>query len=131
MIHVILNLQKNLIFQLNVFCNQINNKLKKENLTEEDVLNGEVCWPFDGTAIHSSNDKGLNINGLDVKEAVSTTTKWLEDNRIGKASVNYKLRDWVFSRQRYWGEPIPLIHCDDCGWVSVPEKDLPVRITKS
>jgi len=102
--------------------------LKKENLVEEDVLDGKTCWPFDGSAIHSSNDKGLNINGLDVKLAVSTTTNWLEGNGIGKAAVNYKLRDWVFSRQRYWGEPIPLVHCDDCGWVSIPECELPVEL---
>jgi len=102
--------------------------LKKENISREDVLAGKACWPFDGTAIHSSNYKDLDINGLEVNQAVKTTTEWLEKNKIGKASVNYKLRDWVFSRQRYWGEPIPLVHCDDCGWVSVPDKDLPVEL---
>lgn len=102
--------------------------MQKENLTVEDVLAAKVCWPFDGKAIHSSNDKGLNINGLDVNMAVAETTKWLEKQRIGASAVNYKLRDWVFSRQRYWGEPIPLIHCEDCGWVAVPEEDLPVKL---
>lgn len=102
--------------------------LQKENLTVEDVLAAKVCWPFDGKAIKSSNDKGLNINGLDVTQAVKATTKWLEKQGIGSSAVNYKLRDWVFSRQRYWGEPIPLIHCDDCGWVAVPEEDLPVKL---
>ena len=55
-------------------------------------------------------------------------TKFLEDKNLGESKVNYKLRDWVFSRQRYWGEPIPLVHCHDCGWVAVPESDLPVLL---
>lgn len=101
---------------------------QKENVTIKDILAGNVCWTFDGKAIHSANDKGLNINELDVKEAVNTTTEWLEKQGIGSSAVNYKLRDWVFSRQRYWGEPIPLIHCNDCGWVGVPEEDLPVKL---
>ncbi len=66
------------------------------------------------------------INGLEVKDAIEKIGKWLEDKGLGTHKVNYKLRDWVFSRQRYWGEPIPLIHCKDCGWVPVPESDLPV-----
>jgi len=101
---------------------------KKENINIEDVLAGKVCWTLDGTAIHSSNDKGLNINGLDVDAAVNTTINWIEKQGIGSSAVNYKLRDWVFSRQRYWGEPIPLIHCDNCGWVAVPDEDLPVKL---
>ena len=58
------------------------------------------------------------LNGLTVKEAIPVMKKWLEEKGIGHEKVNYKLRDWVFSRQRYWGEPIPLVHCDKCGWVS-------------
>jgi len=103
---------------------------KKENINIDEVLTGKVCWTLDGQAIHSSNDKGLNINGLGVNEAVVTTTKWLELQGIGSSAVNYKLRDWVFSRQRYWGEPIPLIHCKDCGWVNVPDDELPVKLPK-
>ena len=68
------------------------------------------------------------LNGLEVKDAIETMTKFLEDKGLGQGKVNYKLRDWVFSRQRYWGEPIPLIHCDDCGWVAVPESELPVLL---
>lgn len=68
------------------------------------------------------------INGLKVPEAKEKISKYLEDNKMGERKVNYKLRDWVFSRQRYWGEPIPLVHCDTCGWVPVEEKDLPLTL---
>ena len=66
------------------------------------------------------------LNGLTVKDAIPVITKWLEEKGIGEAKVNYKLRDWVFSRQRYWGEPIPLVNCPKCGWVPVPEEELPL-----
>lgn len=68
------------------------------------------------------------INGMEVKEAIEHISKWLEDKGLGTKKTNFKLRDWVFSRQRYWGEPIPLIHCDKCGWVPVPENELPVKL---
>lgn len=68
------------------------------------------------------------INGLEVKEAIEKISDWLEENGLGKRAVNYKLRDWVFSRQRYWGEPIPLVYCEKCGWVPVPEDELPVML---
>ncbi|MCI8827254.1 MAG: leucine--tRNA ligase [Ruminiclostridium sp.] len=68
------------------------------------------------------------INGLTVKDAIPAITKWLEEKGIGVAKVNYKLRDWVFSRQRYWGEPIPLVHCEKCGWVPLPEDQLPLLL---
>ena len=66
------------------------------------------------------------LNGLEVKEAKKEVIKYLEENKIGTKKVNYKLRDWVFSRQRYWGEPIPMVHCEKCGWVPLDEKDLPL-----
>ena len=68
------------------------------------------------------------LNDLSVKDAKKKVIEYLEENNIGKRQVNYKLRDWVFSRQRYWGEPIPMVHCDKCGWVPIPEDDLPLKL---
>ena len=68
------------------------------------------------------------LNGLRVKDSKKKMTDWLEENNLGKYAVNYKLHDWVFSRQRYWGEPIPIIHCEKCGLVPVPEDQLPVTL---
>jgi leucyl-tRNA synthetase len=68
------------------------------------------------------------LNGMQVKDAKEKIIAWLAERGIGEAKVNYKLRDWVFSRQRYWGEPIPLVHCEKCGWVALPEKELPLML---
>ncbi len=76
-----------------------------------------------GTMVNS----GL-LNGLSVDDAKAKITEFLAENKIGEAKVNYKLRDWVFSRQRYWGEPIPIIHCPHCGHVPVPESELPIEL---
>ncbi|MEI6287962.1 MAG: leucine--tRNA ligase [bacterium] len=78
-------------------------------------------------------DNGLMVNseflnGLMPEEAIGKMTAWLEEKKVGKKAINYKLRDWVFSRQRYWGEPIPLVHCDKCGIVPLDEKDLPLTL---
>lgn len=68
------------------------------------------------------------LNGLDVAEAKIKITEWLLENKTGEKKINYKLRDWIFSRQRYWGEPVPMISCEKCGWVPVPEEELPLML---
>ena len=77
------------------------------------------------------DDTGIMVNsgfldGMTVKQAIPTIINWLADQKLGEPKVNYKLRDWVFSRQRYWGEPIPMVSCEKCGWVPVPEDQLPL-----
>ena len=68
------------------------------------------------------------LNGLEVAEAKKKIIEFLEEKGVGAAKVNYKLRDWVFSRQRYWGEPIPLVYCEKCGWTPIPEEELPLQL---
>ncbi len=83
---------------------------------------------FDGKA-YTGNGPAINsewLNGMEMTEAKSKAISWLEDTGIGKRKVNYRLRDWLLSRQRYWGCPIPVIYCHECGPVAVPEADLPV-----
>ncbi len=101
---------------------------KKFNLPIIEVLKSEVdvqkqAWTEDG--LHVNSDF---LNGLNKEDAINRMLEFLEEKKIGKKAVNYKLRDWVFSRQRYWGEPIPLIHCPECGTVPVPEEELPLRL---
>ena len=83
----------------------------------------EGAMEGDGTHINSDI-----LNGLNKEEAINKIITWLEENNLGKKKVNYRLQDWIFSRQRFWGEPIPLIYCEDCGWVPVPEEELPVLL---
>ncbi len=80
-------------------------------------------WTKDGLHVNSGF-----LDGLDKTQAISTMNDWLEKQGIGKKAVNYKIRDWIFSRQRYWGEPIPLVHCPSCGIVPVPEDQLPLTL---
>ena len=93
----------------------------------------QVVQPPAGVDWHGYVDDGLAVNsgeydGLPTAEFKKRITAWLEKTGKGEGKVNYKLRDWLFSRQRFWGEPFPLLHCDKCGVVPVPEQDLPVRL---
>lgn len=78
---------------------------------------------FTGDGVHINS--GF-LDGLNKEEALNKMYEYLEENKIGSKFTNYKLQDWIFSRQRFWGEPIPMVHCEKCGWVPVDEKDLPV-----
>ncbi len=88
---------------------------------------GDSQLPYEGAGVLVNSDQ---FNGLDSLEAKTKITEWLALNSNAEKTVNFKLRDWVFSRQRYWGEPIPLVHCDKCGIVAVSEDQLPVRLPK-
>ena len=79
--------------------------------------------PYVGDGVHINSEF---LNGLDKEDAISKMIKWLEENKCGEAQVNYKMRDWIFSRQRFWGEPIPMVYCNTCGWVPLNEEDLPL-----
>ena len=84
-------------------------------------------------AFVAKDDKAIMVNsgflnGMTVKEAIPAMKKYAVEQGWGKEKVNFKLRDWVFSRQRYWGEPIPLVNCEKCGWVAIPESELPLRL---
>jgi leucyl-tRNA synthetase len=99
-----------------------------EGVNIEDVHTGKACWPGNGVMINSANDDGLDINGLEVKDSKRKTTEWLEGKGLGKYSVNYKLRDWLFSRQRYWGEPFPVVQMEDGSIKLLDESDLPLHL---
>jgi len=85
------------------------------------------AYTGDGPAINSSNDE-ISLDGLDVAEAKARTIDWLEAKGLGERTINYRLRDWLLSRQRFWGAPIPIIHCPSCGEVPVPDDQLPMEL---
>ena len=107
---------------------------KKFNLPIAEVVSGgnidiEVHTDNqNGIMVNSSNNNDLDLNGLQVTEAIEKTINWLEDNQRGKRTVQYKLRDWLFSRQRYWGEPMPIIHGKDGEIIPLSESDLPLAL---
>ena len=114
-------------FQIPIKC--ILDPKNADNDIREKVLKGEDCWTEDGEYINSSNDKtGLDINGMNKEQGIKTVNSWLEKNDIGKETINYKLRDWLFSRQRFWGEPFPVIHWEDGEITIVDEDELPVQL---
>ena len=101
---------------------------KKFNLPIIEVLKSEVdvqkqAWTEDGIHVNSEF-----LDGLNKQDAINKMLEFLEEKKIGRKAINYKLRDWIYSRQRYWGEPIPLVHCPKCGTVPVPENELPLKL---
>lgn len=94
-------------------------------ILEEGVEEGELTEAYTGDGIMINSDEW---NGMKASKAKAEAPDYLEKRGLGKKTVNYKLRDWVFSRQRYWGEPIPIVHCEKCGAVAVPESQLPVEL---
>ena len=112
-------------FKISINC--ILDPEKADEETRNLVLAGKACWTEDGAYINSTSDyTGLNINGLNKKQGIAKVIAWLEEKGIGQATTNYKLRDWLFSRQRYWGEPFPVIHWED-GEITLDE-NLPLTL---
>ncbi|RKD86129.1 leucine--tRNA ligase [Mangrovibacterium diazotrophicum] len=113
-------------FEIPIIC--ILDPKDAEAELRDQVLAGKACWTEDGAYINSASaETGIDINGLNKKEGIARVIGWLEEQGIGKATVNFKLRDWLFSRQRYWGEPFPVIHWED-GEIELVDEDLPVTL---
>ncbi|MEE4214474.1 MAG: leucine--tRNA ligase, partial [Bacteroidales bacterium] len=114
-------------FGLPVEC--IMNPDTDDTQLKEKIIEGKACWTEDGIYINSSDKStGLDINGLKKEEGINRTIDWLASRDLGKATVNYKLRDWLFSRQRYWGEPFPVIHWEDGSISVMDESELPLEL---
>ncbi|MCR5185782.1 MAG: leucine--tRNA ligase [Clostridia bacterium] len=111
------------------FAKKFNMPIKQviRNKEDDDSEGKELEEAFvdieNGIAINSGF-----LNGLSTKEAIEKAIKYIEENKLGERKVNYKLRDWVFSRQRYWGEPIPMVYCEDCGWNPISIDELPLKL---
>jgi leucyl-tRNA synthetase len=115
------------IFNLPVIC--IMDPAVNDGELRTKVLNGKKCWTEDGSYINSfSKETGLDINGQNKAKGIQTVIAWLEQKGIGAATVNYKLRDWLFSRQRYWGEPFPVIHWEDGEIEVIDDQQLPLEL---
>jgi leucyl-tRNA synthetase len=116
-------------FNLPILCIQdpdVNDSEQKQR-----ILDGKECWTEDGKYINSSDKvTGLDINGLNKEAGIARITKWLESKKLGTSKVNYKIRDWLFSRQRYWGEPFPVIHWEDGEVAVMNDDELPLELPK-
>ncbi|WP_088431569.1 leucine--tRNA ligase [Halomicronema hongdechloris] len=115
------------------FARQFGLSVKVVVQPDDQPLDGETmtaAWPHDGRMVNSGPLDGVPAGKGD-GESVTTAIQWLEANGKGQGQVNYRLRDWLISRQRYWGVPIPMVHCPDCGTVPVPEEQLPVCLPES
>ncbi len=117
-------------FNLPVKCiiSPDNKAAEAEGIEVDSVLAGRACWTGEGCLINSGNRDGLVLNGMSVKDSKPAATRWLAERGLGREAVKYKLRDWLFSRQRYWGEPFPIIHYEDGSIELVNESELPVTL---
>lgn len=115
-------------FGIKITC--ILDPIDAETELRDKIINGEACWTEDGIYINSSGLKGLDINGMNKEQGIKSVIDWLEREGRGRASVNYKLRDWLFSRQRYWGEPFPIKHYEDGSIDLVDINELPVTLPR-
>jgi leucyl-tRNA synthetase len=114
-------------FNLPIVCIQDPDVRDEEQRSR--ILSGEECWTEDGKYINSAEiSTGIDINGMNKEAGISHITKWLEAEKLGTAKINYKLRDWLFSRQRYWGEPFPVIHWEDGEISLLNDADLPLEL---
>ena len=131
--------------------NLIDDKKSSLELDEDEINNFKVEWVNEDTILNEVKDElhytvfknvlneeayigdGIHINseilnGLNKEDAINKIIEYMKELKISKEKTNYKLQDWIFSRQRFWGEPIPLVYCEDCGWVAVKEEDLPILL---
>jgi leucyl-tRNA synthetase len=114
-------------FNLPIIC--IQDPDVKDSELRQRIIEGSECWIEDGRYINSSDKStGIDIDGLNKEAGIEKIIKWLELRSLGKAKINYKLRDWLFSRQRYWGEPFPVIHWEDGEITVIDEKELPLEL---
>jgi leucyl-tRNA synthetase len=114
-------------FNLPIICIQDPDVTDPEQ--KKRIIEGKECWTEDGKYINSSDKStGININGLNKEDGIAKIISWLEAENLGKEKINYKLRDWLFSRQRYWGEPFPIIHWEDGEIALIDENKLPLQL---
>jgi len=95
---------------------------------DREALEGRACWTGPARYVNSNNDAGLDLSALSQDDAVRAVIDWLAARGRGEAKVTYRMRDWLFSRQRYWGEPFPIVHCEDGRIELLPEDQLPLEL---